>query len=147
MNDTAAPDPRHVEAIRRLSAAVHRQRWRAGLLVLALAAAGVLANGLRFVPNGEAGVVRRFGRVVRPVASPGALYVVPFVDALDRVAVGEVREMDLSLPDGSPLEVTTGDENLLAVRASSSTGSRIRRATGRGIGTPRRSCARRRARP
>lgn len=117
MNGAGAPEPRHVLAIRRLASAVHRHRRRAAGLLAAAIAAGVLANGIRFVSNGEAGVVRRLGSVVRPVAAPGALYVIPFVDALERVAVGEVREMDLSQADGSPLEVTTGDENLLAVRA------------------------------
>jgi hypothetical protein len=124
VSDAAAPDPRHVEAIRRLSAAVHRHKRRAGLLVLALAAAGVLANGLRFVPNGEAGVVLRLGRVVTPVASPGPCTSSRSSTPTDRVAIGG----EMTCPGRSPLR------GRRATRTSSRPGpprarSRTRRAT------------------
>lgn len=116
---SGAPEtvPPHVDAIWRVTRGLYERRRAAGRVAASLVALAIAAGGVSFVRNGEAGLLRRFGRVLPVTAPPGALYVVPFVERLEKVPVGAVRKLELSLSDGSPLEVTTGDENLLAVRA------------------------------
>lgn len=117
MSGAPADVPPHVDAIWRVTRRLYERRRAAGRVAAALVAAALAAGGVSFVRNGEAGLLRRFGRVLPLTVAPGAVYVVPLVERLEKVPVGAVRNLELALADGSPIEVTTGDENLLAVRA------------------------------
>lgn len=109
--------PSHVEAVWRFTRWLYGRRTSALLAALGAVLLGSLATGFRIVRNGEAGLLLRFGRVRPEPVPPGALYVVPLVESLEKVGVGNERKLELSRRDGSPLELITGDENLVSVRA------------------------------
>ncbi len=79
---------------------------KAGVAILGVF---TLLSGFTTIQPGESGVVRRFGRVVRDV-QPGLAYRLPYIEKLDAVATGELRQARI----GSTL-VLTGDTNLVDV--------------------------------
>lgn len=81
--------------------------------VALLLAAIYLGSGFYSVQPGETAVVRRFGEVIEQ-AGPGLHYRWPSpVDRVDVVPVDQVRRIEIP-----PTQMLTGDENLIAVRAS-----------------------------
>lgn len=92
-----------------------RGPWRvffpmAAILLIAF----YLLSGFYIVQPGEAGVVRRFGRVIADNVSPGLHYRMPWpVDRVDVVDVSMIRRAETL-----PSLMLTGDENLIAVRLS-----------------------------
>lgn len=100
---------------------------RRGLgIVLFLAALAYLATGWTNIAPGEAGVVRRLGRVVSPAWGPGPHLAWPYgFDRVDRVRIDEVRRLDVGLPEATVAgsepgagEFLTGDLNMLRARAT-----------------------------
>jgi membrane protease subunit HflK len=92
-----------------------RGLWRsfapvAGLILLVL----YLLSGFYIVEPGEAGVVRRYGRVIAGNIPAGLHYRLPWpVDQVDVVAVDAIRRAD------TPASLMlTGDENLISIRLS-----------------------------
>lgn len=71
-----------------------------------------LLSGFTTIQPGESGIVRRFGRTVRDV-KPGLAYRLPYIERLDKVATGELRQARI----GSTL-VLTGDTNIVDVDMS-----------------------------
>jgi membrane protease subunit HflK len=71
-----------------------------------------LLSGFYTIQPGERGVVRRFGRVTA-IAGPGLHFRLPVVDALDRVAMDQIRQVQT----GTAL-MLTGDTNLIEVALS-----------------------------
>jgi membrane protease subunit HflK len=100
---------------------------RRGLgLAIGLAGLAYLATGWTVVAPGEAGVVRRFGRVLSPPWGPGLHFGGPIgVDRVARVRTDEVRRLTVGLA-GTPGaadepgagEFLTGDLNLLRAEAA-----------------------------
>lgn len=86
------------------------------------------ATGLYVVKANEKAVVRRFGRVVTPLASSGLHWDLPWPCAkIDRVNFNEIRTLSLgdvqtdanflqSVAGGRPPIFLTGDKNLLVLR-------------------------------
>jgi modulator of FtsH protease HflK len=97
------------------AAALARRRWRLlAALAVALGAAIWIAGGIYTVPNGSSAVVRRFGRLVEPRVEPGLHLALPAgIDAADRVKTGEVQRLQVGGDQGMPLQLVTGDENLI----------------------------------
>lgn len=91
-----------------------RSWWRVygaagGVLLVGL----YLLSGFYTVQPGENAVVRRFGQVVEQ-ASPGLHYRWPTpIERVDVVSVENIRRLEMR-----PTQILTGDENLIAVRAS-----------------------------
>ena len=87
----------------------------AGLCVLVWA-----ATGITLIAPFERGVVRRWGRLLKPL-SPGPHWLAPWgIDRLDRVAVDRVRTTRIGLvPEDDGLvprgQLVTGDHNLIQV--------------------------------
>ena len=87
----------------------------AGLCVL-----GWAATGITLIAPFERGVVRRWGRLLKPL-SPGPHWLAPWgIDRLDRVAVDRVRTTRIGLvPEDDGLvprgQLVTGDHNLIQV--------------------------------
>ncbi len=79
---------------------------KAGVAILCVF---TLLSGFATIQPGESGIVRRFGRAVRDV-QPGLAYRLPYIEKLDTVATGELRQAQI----GSTL-VLTGDTNLVDV--------------------------------
>ena len=88
-------------------------RWFIPVSALILVALYVL-SGFYVVRPGEAGVVRRFGRVLAGNVGPGLHYRFPWpVDRVDVVDVSAIRRAE------TPVSLMlTGDENLINVRLS-----------------------------
>ncbi len=94
---------------------VHSHSWlRVYAPVSALALVGLyFLTGIYTVQPGEVAVVRRFGKVIEE-AGPGMHYRWPNpVESVDMVALDLVRRIETG-----PLQMLTGDENLISVRAS-----------------------------
>lgn len=91
-----------------------RNWWRVyGPAAGALLVAMYLLSGLYTVQPGESSVVRRFGKVVEQ-ASSGLHYRWPTpIERVDVVAIDQVRRQETT-----PIQMLTGDENLISVRAS-----------------------------
>jgi membrane protease subunit HflK len=95
---------------------------------LGLACIAYLATGLFIIPANEKGVVRRFGRLVRPHRGSGLQFDLPWPMAqIDRVNFNQVRTLALGeaetdpnflLPTSSarPTSFLTGDKNLLLLK-------------------------------
>jgi len=95
-------------------------------VLLTLALLAYLATGWTNIAPGEAGVVRRFGKVVSPSWGPGAHWGLPYgFDVVDRVRTDEVRRLDVGVsgafdPRFEPGsgEFLTGDLNVLRASAT-----------------------------
>jgi membrane protease subunit HflK len=110
-NDDTPPS---VRLIRRAAAGLRRRSRR--LAVLALLGAGVcwLAAGVYAVANGSSAVVRRWGRLVEQRIGPGLhMALPPGIETIDRVTTGEVLRREVTGDQGRPLQLVTGDENLI----------------------------------
>ncbi len=116
MKETSEGVPPHVRMLWALTSWIYWRRRRLSGLGAIIFTLGFLATGIQFIKSGEMGVVRRFGRILEAPAGPGAVYVIPGVESLERVSVGSVRRIELARQDGTPLELTTGDENLISLR-------------------------------
>jgi membrane protease subunit HflK len=117
VTEPALEVPRHVETIWRITRWVHQRRKGVFSVLCGVFAVAILSSGFSIVKNGQAGLLRRFGRVVPQPVTPGAIYVLPVAERLEKVAVGNERKFEMARRDGSPLELTTGDENLVSMRA------------------------------
>jgi membrane protease subunit HflK len=111
VNDQPAV-PRHVAVIQALSRTVYARRAVLVAIAAAIVVTVFLAGGVRFVRNGQRGVLRRFGRVVNGQVAPGLTYVVPLIERLNLVDAGAVT----TVPFGESLDFITGDENVVDVR-------------------------------
>ena len=109
MSDSGVPA--YVVAIQTASRAVHAKRLSIVAALAAIAVAVFLGNGIRFVRNGQRGVLRRFGRVTNGQVSPGLTYVTPLIERLDLVDAGAVT----TVPFGESIALITGDENVVNV--------------------------------
>jgi modulator of FtsH protease HflK len=108
------PLPPSVRIIRAAASTLRRRRRQLGLLLLAGGVAVWIAGGLHAVANGSSAVVRRWGRLVEPRVGPGLhLALPPGIDTVDRVKTGEVLRHQVTGERGIPLQVVTGDENLI----------------------------------
>jgi membrane protease subunit HflK len=120
-SDGASPSPAppvslppSVRIIRAVAAGLRQRRRQLGLALLAGVIAVWIAGGLYAVANGSSAVVRRFGRLVEPRVGPGLhLALPPGIDAIDRVKTGEVLRQEVTGDRGMPLQLVTGDENLI----------------------------------
>jgi len=104
--------PRHVVAVQNASRILYARRWRIVLGLIVFAALAFLGSGIRFIRNGQRGVLRRFGRMANGEVAPGLTYVLPLMERLDLVEAGAVT----SVPFGESLVFITGDENVVNVR-------------------------------
>src|SRR4051794_19311454 len=77
-----------------------------------LAVASLLATGVRILQEYERGVVFRFGRVRKSLATPGLNLLLPF--GIDRMRVVDVRTRAIQI---SPQEVITRDNISIVVDA------------------------------
>ncbi|HLX08629.1 MAG TPA: FtsH protease activity modulator HflK [Thermoanaerobaculia bacterium] len=106
--------PPSVRIVRAAAAWCRRRRRRLGGLLLAAAVAGWIADGIYAVANGSSAVVRRFGRLAEPRVGPGLhLALPPGIDSVAAVKTGEVLRQQVGGDDGAPLQLVTGDENLI----------------------------------
>jgi membrane protease subunit HflK len=103
--------PRHVAAIQDASRVLYARRWQIVLGILAVGILIIAGKGFRFIPNGQRGVLRRFGRVTDGQVMPGLAYVMPLAERLDLVDAGAVT----TVPFGESLVFITGDENVVNV--------------------------------
>src|SRR5262249_23509451 len=106
-----------------------RRKFNAILLSGALFAGGYLATGLPIVQPDEAGVVRRFGAVLKEPWEPGLHWGTPWgIDRLDRIKVHQTRTITAgaasnakgplyAAPDPSEDDFLTGDLNLVTTEA------------------------------
>jgi membrane protease subunit HflK len=109
-----APLPPSVRLLRAAAAGLRRHRRQIGILLLAGAVAVWIAGGVYAVANGSSAVVRRWGRLVEARVGPGLhLALPPGIDAIDRVKTGEVLRQQVTGDRGMPLQLVTGDENLI----------------------------------
>jgi membrane protease subunit HflK len=106
------PVPRHVVVIQSVARFVHARRFLMAFGLAAVAALGFIGNGIRFVRNGQRGVLRRFGHVINGQVMPGLAYVAPSIERLDLIDAGAVT----TIPFGESLTFITGDENIVNVR-------------------------------
>ena len=75
---------------------------------------GYVLSGVYLVEPEEEAVVRRFGQRIAVGVPPGLHYRLPWpIDTVTKVAVAAVRAVS-----PAPLELLTGDENLIALRAT-----------------------------
>jgi membrane protease subunit HflK len=111
-SDDALPSVRVIRA----AAALVRQRWRR-LAALALSAglAWWIAAGLYTVPNGSSAVIRRCGRLLLEAPAEAGLHLAlpPGIDATAKVRTGEVLRLQVTGDAGLPMQLVTGDENLI----------------------------------
>jgi membrane protease subunit HflK len=111
VNEEAAI-PRYVVTIQNVSRTVYARRFVILSVIAAALALAFLGNGIRFVRNGQRGVLRRFGRVTNGQVAPGLTYVTPLADRLDLVDAGAVTTVAF----GESLALITGDENVVNIR-------------------------------
>lgn len=97
------------------------RRWP----IVALVLVAWLATGVYLVGTDEQAVVRRAGRVMTPLAEPGAHLGLPWpFDRVDRVKSREVKRVAILLPGGGESaagagpQFLTADRNLVNVRAT-----------------------------
>ena len=94
--------------------------------IIGLSIAVYLLTGVYVVDPGEAAVVRRFGMVIEPRATPGAHYRLPWpVDRVDIINVSDVRREIVGVPQPeeghdhpeppTKLQVLSGDTNVIDV--------------------------------
>jgi membrane protease subunit HflK len=114
--------------------AVHRDlttifshlRWTVPLIVVVLIAL-YFVSGFYVIKPEEIGVVRRFGRVVAPLVTPGIHYRLPWpIDRLDRIRPSAVRRMSIGFrflerqagmqPVSWEVQFLTGDTNILNIQ-------------------------------
>ncbi|MBD3336900.1 MAG: hypothetical protein GF355_15415, partial [Candidatus Eisenbacteria bacterium] len=112
-------NPRHeippsTRAVRRAARWIEGHARLVILCALLLAAVLWVLTGLYTVDNGEAAVVRRFGRLAREGIAPGlhAAWPAPVEEPI-MVKTGEVHRVRIESDTGGELELITGDENLI----------------------------------
>jgi membrane protease subunit HflK len=111
-----------------MNSAATKRRLPRATVRLAFVVIVYLATGFFTVPANEKGIVRRFGRVVRPLRTSGLHYDLPWpLSRVDRVNFNEVRVLSLgdieadtnflqSTSATRPISYLTGDKNLLLLR-------------------------------
>jgi membrane protease subunit HflK len=84
-------------------------RPKTAITLAAVALLTYIATGFYTIQYNEKGIVRRFGQKIGNEVSPGLHYRLPWpVDAVDRVAVDDIRKLETNA-----FLILTGDENLI----------------------------------
>lgn len=107
-----------VRIIRAIAARVAARRRLVAAATLVVGALVWVASGLYTVDNGSQALRRTFGALDPRPVGPGLHLALPAgVDTVDEVATGSVRSVSLVGDDGEPLDLLTGDENIVSVEA------------------------------